>query len=363
MRPDKHKAKKSANYRKGHHGRGRKSSKEKQEDNLSKPVPDDRHRSQVHSKEDVSRSPIISQSHMVASRSTSTSSKNGSGPSTYINEDLSSSKYSKRKIESNWLRYDVPIEDLEEREALNTKPRGLDFQSLIMQTVGAAEQFHFKDDTFDLQDDEIQTEMEAINKLFTINFKEVADYLTATPLHKRLDIPEKYFEKDMLDKIIADADYHSARFREQLSQEKREKAARRAAERDKHTSQEDCAQAKSDCSEQVEELVNVEQCADRTAQSEGKCYKISDDSQQQERSIDSSSQSETAAVTIHCQRDVDLKSERSDRQGTAVSDVKEKSGVPAASIAESNITEAPTESPVRTDDADPEDWLAGILDE
>ncbi|XP_071503015.1 uncharacterized protein [Diadema antillarum] len=231
-----------------------------------------------------------------------------------------------------------------------------------MQTVGAAEQFHFKDDTFDLQDDEIQTEMEAINKLFTINFKEVADYLKATPLHKRLDIPEKYFEKDMLDKINADADYHSARFREQLSREKHEKAARKAAECDKHTTQEDCAEANSDCSEQVEE-VSVEHCTDRTAQSEGECYKIRDEFQQQERSIDRSSASETAAPIVDCRRDVDLESGRSNGQGTVVSDAEEMSEVPAASIAESNITEASTELPVRTDDGDPEDWLAGILDE
>nr|XP_054758812.1 cell death regulator Aven-like [Lytechinus pictus] len=130
-------------------------------------------------------------------------------------------QYSRRKVESNWEKYeDFVVDPDTEAEKVRSEPRGEDFQKLLSRSDDASSQLRMKDEVWwdeDDQDDETETE---IGKLFKIDYVDLSRRLKCIPLHERLGISTKYFDEDLLNKINEDAAEHANRYQEMLDAEK-----------------------------------------------------------------------------------------------------------------------------------------------
>ncbi|XP_041469196.1 cell death regulator Aven-like [Lytechinus variegatus] len=198
MKKDKHKAKRSANYKKQHGISSAKNANRTAKSTIAAEA------------EATLRHIVKPKGHGVKSQS-----------ELIIEKQEELKQYSRRKVESNWEKYeDFVVDPDTETEKVRSEPRGEDFQKLLSKSDDASSQLRMKDEVWwdgDDQDDETETE---IGKLFKIDYVDLARRLKCIPLHERLGISTKYFDEDLLNKINEDAAEHTKRYQEMLDAEK-----------------------------------------------------------------------------------------------------------------------------------------------
>eukprot|EP00057_Strongylocentrotus_purpuratus_P001306 XP_001197910.1 PREDICTED: cell death regulator Aven [Strongylocentrotus purpuratus] len=197
MKHDKHKAKNSANYKKKHG-----ISPGKSEDKTQRKVKEHQHggsavdlHTQAQALAEIRESLIIEKQHEIRK------------------------EYARRKVESNWTKYDDFVVDDEREAEVSSEPRGEDFQKLAAKSDDASSQLRMKDEVWwdgDDQQDETETE---IGELFKVDYVDLARRLKCIPLHERLGISTKYFDEDLLNRINEDAAENAKSYQEILAAE------------------------------------------------------------------------------------------------------------------------------------------------
>ena len=180
MRPDEHKKRKNAQYKKKHDIKDKAGSSDKKKEK-TKDVP---------KFEGASRKPEKIQKL---------------SPQDHQNSDSDQEQaFRRRGLVSNWSRYeDLPSDDDEE---LPTH-RGEDFNKLIAAAGGASAQFRFQDEE---GWDSAADSSEAMASVLSVNLEDLHQSLACIPLHKRLGIEEDLFSESQLTEMNEEAVSHDA---------------------------------------------------------------------------------------------------------------------------------------------------------
>ncbi|KXJ25729.1 cell death regulator Aven [Exaiptasia diaphana] len=165
MRPDEHKKKKNANYKKKHGIPANKNCK-KGEGKDNDDARDER-KAQVAAK---------------------TTCKDELTGKTQENETKT---FSRRKIQSNWMRYDDSDVSDDEVKSHSIQRRGADFSALVEGAGDSHSQFRFQDEK-DWEDTDSQTSQ----YLLQINVQELSESLKSLPMHERLNLEELNIGED-----------------------------------------------------------------------------------------------------------------------------------------------------------------------
>ncbi|KAJ8309445.1 hypothetical protein KUTeg_014319 [Tegillarca granosa] len=185
MRPDEHKKKRSAQYKKKHGLT--KESKEQQDGKINK----DRLRSGAHSNQ---TSKHRTQHEKATESGASNSQKLTSSSGSDSEEEITQHKtYSKRKIVSNWDRYDIPTTEEDKIEH-----RGEDFTKLLHSAGDAVSQFRFQDEQ-GWEEEDINTSFGS--EFLSIDINNVASSLDCLPLYDRLGLDKNLFSEKQLVKL------------------------------------------------------------------------------------------------------------------------------------------------------------------
>ncbi|XP_053608662.1 uncharacterized protein Aven isoform X2 [Plodia interpunctella] len=103
------------------------------------------------------------------------------------------SKYKKKEIQSNWSKYEIPVEsydDIQEQENM-----GADYEKLIQMPMSVGGHFQFKHE----KSWDIGTGPSIYDKYFEINMNDLATALCTIPFYERNDIDRDIFsETDIL---------------------------------------------------------------------------------------------------------------------------------------------------------------------
>ncbi|XP_022094723.1 uncharacterized protein LOC110981448 [Acanthaster planci] len=217
MKPDQHKKKRSAQYKRKH-GQAQKAEAPNRpnssKSNLSKaaseiPTPSSssaaiasKSRDAFSTKESVQYGQTESQSH---SSSSQRYLSNG-----FTQDEAEGVRcFSRRKIESNWDRYE-PLDDDGDESCNYDGLKGADFKALLSQTGDASSQFRFKDEQ--LWDEEESDLRQAPEGIPAIDCQGLSQRLMAIPLPIRLNIDCSFFEPSVLESFDALASRHKERF-------------------------------------------------------------------------------------------------------------------------------------------------------
>lgn len=99
--------------------------------------------------------------------------------------------YSKRIIESNWAKYDVPLSDSDQSES-DTLMTGLDFNYVIQNALKSESMFRLKAEK---EWEEKQTMF--TDEIFSLNMTNLEKAVSCVPLPVQLDIPKLQFEENL----------------------------------------------------------------------------------------------------------------------------------------------------------------------
>ncbi|KAH3846340.1 cell death regulator Aven-like isoform X2 [Dreissena polymorpha] len=170
MRPDEHKKRKNDLYKKKHGIKKDTSEKKKTWSNEKTP-----------------------NNGAESSKESNVTKPNNEPKASHSDEDSKSEdeirKFSRRKIESNWSRYDEILSDEEEIPM----QRGEDFNKLFAQAGGSAALFRFKG-----EEDWASVEGEATDNLMALDLQDLAQALDCVPLQERLGLNQDLFSDEQL---------------------------------------------------------------------------------------------------------------------------------------------------------------------
>uniref|UniRef100_A0A1E1XB64 Putative cell death regulator aven n=1 Tax=Amblyomma aureolatum TaxID=187763 RepID=A0A1E1XB64_9ACAR len=121
-------------------------------------------------------------------------------------------QFRKRKISSNWSRYDEPVDV----ETEYNRKRGEDFDLLLSLSAGASAHFRFKEQQ-DWQDEPAE-----ISEFLSIDCDTIVQALHTIPLHKRLDLPGDIFPAKVIEEFNAEAAIEKERYEAFLRMGKRQ---------------------------------------------------------------------------------------------------------------------------------------------
>ncbi|XP_050406748.1 cell death regulator Aven isoform X2 [Patella vulgata] len=190
MRPDEHKKKKSAQYRQKHGGanssqKNTSEHKSKGEKQKTKPA------------KDVKKSVAVNPTSTTISDSSEEDDIN-------LPQCIFEKKtFLRRKIVSNWDRYEIPIV-----EDSNEETRGTDFTQLLSLTSGAGSQFRLKDEK------EWESELSATpNQYLTLDLEDLSDSLNCIPLYKRLGVDKSLFTESQLQSMEKEAEVNKQKYK------------------------------------------------------------------------------------------------------------------------------------------------------
>ncbi|XP_045163175.2 cell death regulator Aven-like [Mercenaria mercenaria] len=187
MRPDEHKKKKNAQYKKKHGM----SEKENKTEAKSKSSAQDKKDKPSNVKGDDSKAQHSDKNIKVKVEETEEVNKH----------------YGRRKLVSNWSRY----EDYSDSETEDDIPlqRGEDFNKLLAQAGGAATQFRLKDE------EEWNTESlgSTATAVLAVDFENLAHSLDCIPLHERLGIDDHVFTEEQLNEMKAHSAENEQKYR------------------------------------------------------------------------------------------------------------------------------------------------------
>lgn len=186
MRPDEHKRKKNAQYKKKHGISDKgvasdsksKSDENRRKENKATPVPS------VHAEPKPEKV-----------------SQNQGAENVEFDEEK---KYRRRHIESNWSRYD----DSSDSEDDLPEQRGEDFNKLLAEAGGSAAQFRFKD-----EEEWGEEKGETTTPLLALDFENLAESLSCIPLHERLGIADHLFTKEQITEMEKAATENETNYR------------------------------------------------------------------------------------------------------------------------------------------------------
>jgi len=178
MKPDKHKQKQSAKYKKKQDNDTKKSSN----------IPKREHEKVV--EKGPRHTPVNNSDDKV-----SVSEKSGKVDSNTHHTDTT---FNKRTIVSNWERYEE--EGCLEHEAEELRMRGADFTQLLNEAGSASSQFRFRSEA------EWDDSNEDDGVALSLDLPSLATSLTCVPLHLRLNLPEHMFLPEQIDLFNADAE-------------------------------------------------------------------------------------------------------------------------------------------------------------
>lgn len=127
-----------------------------------------------------------------------------SGDTSSSEEALNSSKYSSRKLNSNWQKYDTEID-------LVPEPRGLDFSNFSGQkpSVGTDSYFRFSNE----KNWEV---LEKFDDYFKLNVNDLCREIMCVPLHERLKLELCVLTSEQIEIFDSDAKMYESRMKEPL---------------------------------------------------------------------------------------------------------------------------------------------------
>ncbi|XP_060600620.1 uncharacterized protein LOC132754050, partial [Ruditapes philippinarum] len=174
MRPDEHKKKKNTQYKKKH-GISEKENKIKEDPRNKTNVQDQKAK--------------LTNVNGAESKEFQQSDKTKDKVKLEETEEVSK-HYGKRKLESNWSRY----EDDSDSEVEDDLPlqRGEDFNKLLAQAGGSASQFRLKDE------EEWNVEGSDTSPALALDLDSLSQSLDCIPLHERLGIKENVFTEEQI---------------------------------------------------------------------------------------------------------------------------------------------------------------------
>ncbi|XP_068682693.1 cell death regulator Aven-like [Montipora foliosa] len=107
-------------------------------------------------------------------------------------EEAEQVQFSRRKIQSNWDRYEEITEFSEEEDvSLSVKQRGEDYNVLLQRSANPASEFRFHSEKDWDQESHLSTSQDTASAL-NVDFAALATSLNSVPLHKRLNISADY---------------------------------------------------------------------------------------------------------------------------------------------------------------------------
>ncbi|XP_066280810.1 cell death regulator Aven-like isoform X1 [Branchiostoma lanceolatum] len=215
MKPDQHKKKRSAQYKRKH------GIQDKSKDNKGK---DDDTSSSKSSSSSAASGSKSSQVQREGSRENDTgrgkdvrrggarkvadSSDVGSRESSHSEEDAGvGGTFSRRKVLSNWDRYEAPLPRYEDRSDVTL--RGADFRSLLATSGEAEAQFRFEDEKDWEADDAGEAQLPTGGAL-SLDCDLLAVSLQAIPLHRRLNISPESLTEDIVERFNEEAASHAS---------------------------------------------------------------------------------------------------------------------------------------------------------
>lgn len=120
--------------------------------------------------------------------------KDGTETSTESNSDVNSGKdYSKRKIENNWAKYELPSTDSDPAESDNEIMTGLDFNYAIQNALKSDSMFRMKAEK---EWEEKQTMF--TNEIFSLDLANLEKAVSCIPLPVQLNISKSQFKEQLL---------------------------------------------------------------------------------------------------------------------------------------------------------------------
>ncbi|XP_033626274.1 cell death regulator Aven-like [Asterias rubens] len=188
MKPDQHKKKRSAQYKKKHGITQKKEDGKSTNQEKTKLSSSSLSSSSSSSALDVKSPPTP---RLPSSQSQHSHNKDSTDESERVRQ------FSRRKIESNWDRYE-PLNEAQDDDRSSSDIRGADYESLISQTGDATSQFRFKDEQIWEEEDLGDGNNQESDSFPAIDCHALANQLRAIPLHIRLNIQENFFESSML---------------------------------------------------------------------------------------------------------------------------------------------------------------------
>ncbi|XP_078592496.1 uncharacterized protein LOC144871224 [Branchiostoma floridae x Branchiostoma japonicum] len=211
MKPDQHKKKRSAQYKKKH------GIQDKGKDNKGKD--EDTSSSKSSSSSAASRSKS-SQVHREGNRDSDSGrgrddKREGARKVADSSDESSHSEeesgvggtYSRRKVLSNWDRYEAPLPRYDDRSDVTL--RGADFRSLLATSGEAEAQFRFEDEKDWEADDAGETQLPTGGGL-SLDCDLLAVSLQAIPLHRRLNISPDSLTEDIVERFNEEAASHAS---------------------------------------------------------------------------------------------------------------------------------------------------------
>ncbi|XP_078673253.1 uncharacterized protein LOC144912197 [Branchiostoma floridae x Branchiostoma belcheri] len=208
MKPDQHKKKRSAQYKRKHGIQDKsKDNKGKDEDTSS-------------SKSSSSSRSKSSQAQREGSRENDTGrgkddtrggtrkAADSSDESSHSEDEAGAGRtFSRRKVLSNWDRYEAPLPRYEDRSDVTL--RGADFRSLLATSGEAEAQFRFEDEKDWEADEAGETQLPTGGPL-SLDCDLLAVSLQAIPLHRRLNIGPESLTEDLVERFNEEAASHAS---------------------------------------------------------------------------------------------------------------------------------------------------------
>ncbi|XP_069116536.1 cell death regulator Aven-like [Argopecten irradians] len=194
MRPDEHKKKRSAQYKKKHG-----MNKDDQSKDARRLQSAGKGKVKVDQRQDGKADGRgASAAKLPHSSSGSDSSDNDGDSAAPVRQS-----FKRREVVSNWARYEILPPETE-----TTQKRGEDFANLLNSAGGTSSQFRFKEEE-DWEDDESVC---ADTKLLTVDPTDLAASLQCIPLYQRLGVDQDLFSTEQIQEMEADAREHTLQY-------------------------------------------------------------------------------------------------------------------------------------------------------
>jgi hypothetical protein len=127
-----------------------------------------------------------------------------SGDTSSSEEALNSSKYSSRKLNSNWQKYDTDID-------LVPEPRGLDFSDFSGQKTSASTDSYFR-----FSNEKNWEVLEKFDDYFKLNVNDLCREIMCVPLHERLKLELCVLTSEQIEIFNTDAKMYESRMKEPM---------------------------------------------------------------------------------------------------------------------------------------------------
>lgn len=204
MKPDKHKQKQSTKYKKAHGIKDDKTTNNLNDNAASKCNPK--------GKEKCSDVGDKRQPHATSLPNSGAKASTEEARSGHIsNQDVDSSRlFSRRKMVSNWDRYEEM--ELQDEDTLPTV-RGQDFNQLLQGAGASVSQFRLK------SEEEWEVDGSAETADLSLNLVELAEALQCVPLHRVLGVSEDLLLPEQIHTFTQEASAHSSRLLENTEEE------------------------------------------------------------------------------------------------------------------------------------------------